>query len=110
MLTQKAPEPVEGEDDDEDGGAELAQRGGGRRSKRAYRPESMKAKRVFPLNPNFMSQSILSEALRLEVWKRVQVDKQSVRQVSADMQIDMRRVGAVVRLVEIEKRMRAEVS
>jgi hypothetical protein len=63
----------------------------------------------FPMNRNFSSETILSEALRLEVWKRVQVEKQSVRQVSADLNIDMRRIGAVVRLVEVEKRMRAEV-
>ena len=63
----------------------------------------------FPLNREFKSEAVLSEELRLEVWKRVQVDKQSVRQVSADLGIEMRRVGAVVRLVEVEKKMRAEV-
>lgn len=65
--------------------------------------------RPFPMNDEFQSQSILSEELRLEVWKRVQVDKQSVRQVSAELGITMERVGAVVRLVELEKKMRAEV-
>ena len=65
---------------------------------------------VFPQNINFYSESILSEQLRMEVHKRVQIDKQSVRQVSAELNIDMRRVGAVVRLVEIEQRMRAQVS
>lgn len=63
----------------------------------------------FPMNRSFKSEAILSEALRLEVWKRVQVEGQSVRQVSAELNIDMRRVGAVVRLVEVEKKMRAEV-
>ena len=63
----------------------------------------------FPLNPHFVSQSVLSEELRLEVWKRVQVDKKSVRQVSVELGIEMRRVGAVVRLVEVEKKMKAEV-
>lgn len=63
----------------------------------------------FPLNPQFVSQSILSEALRLEVWKRVMVEKKSVRQVSVELGIEMRRVGAVVRLVEVEKKMRAKV-
>jgi hypothetical protein len=67
-------------------------------------------KRPFPLNRDFFSQSVLSESLRNEVYKRVAKDKQSVRQVSAELHIDMRRVGAVVRLVEIERRMRAEVS
>ena len=63
----------------------------------------------FPLNPHFVSESILSEALRLEIWKRVMVEKKSVRQVSVELGVEMRRVGAVVRLVEVEKRMRAKV-
>lgn len=71
--------------------------------------EVYRSKIPFPMNHHFYSTPILSEALRLEVWKRVQVEGQSVRQVSADLNIDMRRVGAVVRLVEVEKRMRAEV-
>lgn len=66
--------------------------------------------RPFPLNPHFQSESILSEDLRMEVWRRVQNEKKSVRQVSVELGIDMRRVGAVVRLVEVERRMRAEVS
>lgn len=63
----------------------------------------------FPLNPHFVSESILSEALRLELWKRVMVEKKSVRQVSVELGVEMRRVGAVVRLVEVEKRMRSKV-
>lgn len=71
--------------------------------------ENDKSLRPFPLNPHFVSQSVLSDALRYEVWKRVQVDKKPVRQVSVELGIEMRRVGAVVRLVEVEKRMKAEV-
>lgn len=66
--------------------------------------------KVFPLNPNFVSQSILSTSLRHEIWRRVQVENKSVRQVSVELGVEMRRVGAVVRLVELENRMRAEVS
>ena len=73
----------------------------GKESKRELMP--------FPLNPHFVSQSVLSEGLRLEIWKRVHVDKKSVRQVSVELGIEMRRVGAVVRLVEVEKKMKAEV-
>ena len=75
------------------------------------RPDAQATKDLmpFPLNPHFISQSVLSEELRLEVWKRVQVDKKPVRQVSVELGIDMRRVGAVVRLVEVEKKMIAEV-
>ena len=65
--------------------------------------------RPFPLNQHFVSQPVLSEELRQEVWKRVKVNGKSVRQVSVELGIEMRRVGAVVRLVEVEKQMRAEV-
>ena len=64
----------------------------------------------FPLNQHFISQSVLSEKLRQEIWKRVKVDGKTVRTVSIELGVEMRRVGAVVRLVEIERRMRAEVS
>jgi hypothetical protein len=66
--------------------------------------------RPFPLNKHFVSQSILSEELQEEIWKRVQAQGKSVRQVSVEMGVDMRRVAAVVRLVEVEKRMKAEAS
>lgn len=66
--------------------------------------------RPFPMNAQFTSQSILSEDFRLEIWRRVQESGKSVRQVSAEMGVDMRRVAAVVRLVEVERRMKAEVS
>lgn len=73
-------------------------------------PETLDDLRPFPLNKNFVSESILSEDLRNEIWERVQQQGKSVRQVSIEMGVDMRRVAAVVRLVEVEKRMRTEVS
>ena len=57
----------------------------------------------FILNPTFISQPILSEEMREDIWKRIMQDGQSVREVSATLGVDMRRVGAVVRLKEIEK-------
>jgi hypothetical protein len=65
--------------------------------------------RPFPHNQHFVSQSILSEELQQEIWRRVQIEKKSVRQVSVEMHVDMRRVAAVVRLIEVENRMVAEV-
>lgn len=73
-------------------------------------PESKEDLRPFPLNPHFISESVLSESLRQEIWRRVRVEEKSVRTVSVELGVDMRRVGAVVRLVELEKQMRAEVS
>ena len=66
--------------------------------------------RPFPLNQHFVSESVLSEPLRQEIWKRVKVDGKSARTVSVELGVEMRRIGAVVRLVEVERRMRANVS
>lgn len=60
--------------------------------------------RPFPHNQFFQSQPVLSEELRNEVWRRVKELGKTIRAVSIELGIDMRRVGAVVRLVEIEKR------
>lgn len=69
----------------------------------------LSARRPFPLNPSFVSEPILSEALRNAIYERVVVQKKSVRSVSVDFGVDMRRVGAVVRLVELERRWREQV-
>jgi Eukaryotic mitochondrial regulator protein len=81
-----------------------------REEERSVRPEEKQPPRPFPLNRHFFSQPILSENLREEIWRRVKVDKKSVRSVSVELGVEMRRVGAVVRLVELEKQWRAEVS
>ncbi|KKK18977.1 hypothetical protein P175DRAFT_0480460 [Aspergillus ochraceoroseus IBT 24754] len=70
--------------------------------------EERSSSRPFPLNPNFISESILSEELRNEIYNQVVVKKKSVRAVSVEMGVDMRRVAAVVRLVELEKRMKEQ--
>ncbi|OJJ48308.1 hypothetical protein ASPZODRAFT_130285 [Penicilliopsis zonata CBS 506.65] len=61
-------------------------------------------KKPFPGNQDFVSESILSEELRMEIYKRVVEQKKSIRVVSVELRVDMRRVGAVIRLVELEKR------
>ena len=64
----------------------------------------------FPLNPNFVSESVLSEELRGEIFRRVVGLKKSVRAVSVELKVDVRRVAAVVRLVQLERQWRSEVS
>ncbi|KAL4964906.1 mitochondrial 37S ribosomal protein mS45 [Aspergillus stella-maris] len=71
-------------------------------------PERPASFRPFPMNTHFKSQTILSEELRNEIHRRVMVNKQSVRSVSAALSVDVRRVAAVCRLVELEKKMRQE--
>lgn len=74
------------------------------------RSQSQRPRRPFPQNLHFISQSILSEQLREEIWRRVRVDGKSIRNVSVELGVEMRRVGAVVRLMEIQNQWRAEVS
>ncbi|KAL1957738.1 hypothetical protein VTO42DRAFT_5581 [Malbranchea cinnamomea] len=70
--------------------------------------ESKSDRRPFPLNPYFVSESVLSEELRNRIYEDVVVRKKSVRTVSVLYGVDMRRVAAVVRLVALEKKMIAE--
>ena len=63
----------------------------------------------FPLNRHFRSQPVLSEELKEEIYKRVMVEGQDVRTVSASLSVEMRRVGAVVRLKAVEKQWESEV-
>ena len=57
----------------------------------------------FPLNKEFRSQPVLSEELKDEIYRRVGVEGKSVKVVSAEMGVEMSRVGAVVRLKSVEK-------
>ena len=66
-------------------------------------PETLRDLRPFPLNPAFLSQPVLSDDMREEIWRRIMTEGKSVREVSAELAVEMSRVGAVVRLKEIEK-------
>lgn len=63
----------------------------------------------FPLNPLFRSEPVLDESMREEIYRRVKEDKVSLKAVSADLSVDIRRVAAVVRMKEIEKKWESEV-
>lgn len=72
-------------------------------------PESGDDLRPFTMNKNFRSQHVLSEEFREAIWDGVMNQKMSVAQVSRDLGVEMNRVGAVVRLKEIEKQWTKEV-
>ena len=63
----------------------------------------------FPLNRQFRSQPVLSEELRDEIYRRIDQEKKSVRTVSAELGVEMQRVGAVFRLKTIENQWVQEV-
>jgi hypothetical protein len=87
---------------------EGAEEGGGFKGK--IPPETTRDLTPFPLNRSFVSQPVLSDEFREEIWKRVMQDGKSVREVSAELAVEMSRVGAVVRLKEIEKEWEQNVS
>jgi hypothetical protein len=57
----------------------------------------------FPQNRAFRSERVVNEAMREDMWEKVMKDGQSVKTVSAQLGVEMSRVGAIVRLKEIEK-------
>ncbi|KAL9576902.1 MAG: hypothetical protein Q9212_006733 [Teloschistes hypoglaucus] len=62
----------------------------------------------FPMNRQFRSQPVLSEELRDEIYRRITEETKSVRRVSAELGVEMNRVGAVFRLKTIEHQWRQE--
>lgn len=66
-------------------------------------PETPDDLMPFPQNRQFRSQPVLSEELKDEIWHQVVDLKKSVRGVSVDLNVEMSRVGAVVRLKAVEK-------
>ena len=63
----------------------------------------------FPMNRGFRSQSVLSEELKDEIYKRIMERGDSVRTVSAALGVEMNRVAAVVRLKAVEKQWEEQV-
>ncbi|KAL3418895.1 hypothetical protein PVAG01_09116 [Phlyctema vagabunda] len=66
-------------------------------------PERRQDLKPFPANTTFISPPVLNEDFREAIWKKVMEEGLSVREVSALFKVEMNRVGAVVRLKEIEK-------
>ena len=64
----------------------------------------------FPGNFQFRSESVLSDKAREMIWQEVMVNGMPLKAVSAQYSVDMRRVAAVVRMKEIEKKWEREVS
>ena len=63
----------------------------------------------FPMNREFRSQSVLSEQLKDAIYRKVIEQGKSVRDVSATLGVEMRRVAAVVRLKAVEKEWEEQV-
>ncbi|KAI1761998.1 eukaryotic mitochondrial regulator protein-domain-containing protein [Hypoxylon sp. FL1150] len=59
--------------------------------------------RPFPLNPQFISEPVLDDRARELIWEKVMREGETIKAVSAELGVDIRRVAAVVRLKEVEK-------
>ncbi|KAI0542684.1 eukaryotic mitochondrial regulator protein-domain-containing protein [Xylaria digitata] len=57
----------------------------------------------FPLNPYFKSAKVLDERSRELIWEKIMRDGETIKAVSAEFGVDIRRVAAIVRLKEVEK-------
>ncbi|KAI0487384.1 eukaryotic mitochondrial regulator protein-domain-containing protein [Xylaria cf. heliscus] len=57
----------------------------------------------FPLNAHFRSPRVLNDKARELIWEKVMRDGETIKAVSAEYGVDIRRVAAVVRLKEVEK-------
>ncbi|KAI0162243.1 eukaryotic mitochondrial regulator protein-domain-containing protein [Xylariaceae sp. FL1272] len=57
----------------------------------------------FPINKHFVSHPVLDDAARELVWEKIMRRGETIKSVSAEYGIDIRRVAAIVRLKEVEK-------
>lgn len=64
----------------------------------------------FPQNRAFRSEPVVSEEMREAIWEKIMKDGLSVKAISAQFGVEMNRVGAIVRLKEVEKEWVKKVS
>jgi hypothetical protein len=57
----------------------------------------------FPQNPHFISEPVLSEDLKEAIYKDVKMENRTVRETSEHYKVSMERVGAVVRMKQMER-------
>ena len=119
-LKAREEKENENEDEDQEEGKEIAGNGeasGIKQVEKAKTDDTMPGLpketaqdlMPFPMNRSFRSQAVLSEELKDAIWKRVMGEGKSVRDVSAALGVEMRRVAAVVRLKAVEKEWEKQV-
>lgn len=64
----------------------------------------------FPLNPHYRSNKVLDDRSRELIWSKIMQEGETIKAVSAEFGVDIRRVAAIVRLKEVEKDWIAKVS
>jgi hypothetical protein len=102
---EKKPAEEESESDDQDSAPKQMNIASGQ----PIPPETTADLMPFPQNKHFVSEAVLSDELKEEIWRRVTQDGKSVKLVSAELNVEISRVAAVVRLLTIEKNWEKEV-
>jgi len=64
----------------------------------------------FPNNRQFISEPVLSEKMRKDIYEQVVTQRKSIRDVSLNNNVSMERVAAIVRMQRIEEDWKKEVS
>ena len=105
-ATRKRRQDTESDDVMDDDTPSLAQNIQG---EQAIPEETLDDFMPFPMNRLFRSQAVLSEELRDEIFRLWKEEGKTVRRISADMQVEMRRVGAVLRLKSVEEEWKNQV-
>ncbi|KAI1423881.1 eukaryotic mitochondrial regulator protein-domain-containing protein [Xylaria sp. FL1777] len=67
------------------------------------RREEANTSKPFPINPHYHSAKVLDDNARELIWSKIMREGQTIKAVSAEFGVDIRRVAAVVRLKEVEK-------
>ncbi|KAI9046901.1 hypothetical protein LZ554_008979 [Drepanopeziza brunnea f. sp. 'monogermtubi'] len=83
--------------------AQEAPEGEDKKTTAALPPETARDLIPYPGNRSFVSQPVLGGMVKEVIWFRIMHEGKTVREVSAEFGVEMSRVGAVVRLKEIEK-------
>lgn len=71
--------------------------------RRDYKEGRYEKQRPFPTNPGFRIAKVLNERARQTIWTKIMQEGETIKAVSAEYGIDVRRVAAVIRLQEVEK-------
>lgn len=64
----------------------------------------------FPVNPLFRSLPVLADETKELIWDKITKRGETIKSVSAEMSIDVRRVAAVVRLKAVQRQWEEDVS
>lgn len=102
-------EDGDGQEENEEGEKQALKKAEMKDGKLALPKETAEDLMPFPMNRSYRSQAVLSEELKDAIWRRVMEEGKSVRDVSASLGVEMRRVAAVVRLKGVEKEWEKEV-